>query len=84
MHATWAAAHLKLEYCSPRSIVFGRDVVLNIPFHTDLIMLQDKQQQKIDTRLVHANNARRTHYNFQPGTKVYVLTDHKQLFDSPV
>ena len=23
MHATWAAAHLQLEYCSPGSIVFG-------------------------------------------------------------
>ena len=39
MHATWAAAHLQLEYCSPSSIAFGRDMVLNIPLHTDLIML---------------------------------------------
>ena len=42
MHATQAAAHSQLEYCSPRSITFGRDMVLNIPFHTDLIMLRDK------------------------------------------
>ena len=80
MHATRAAAHSQLEYCSPGSIVFGCDMVLNIPFHTDLIMLQDRRQQKIDARLVHAN-ARRTHYDFQPGMKVYVLTDHKSKLD---
>ena len=55
-------------------------LVLNIPFHTDLIMLRDKLQEKIDTQLVHAN-ARRTHYNFQPGMQVYVLTDHKSKLD---
>ena len=38
MHATQAAAHSQLEYCSPGSIMFGHDMVLNIPFHTDLIM----------------------------------------------
>ena len=75
MHATRAAAHSQLEYCSPRSIAFGCDMVLNIPFHMDLIILQDKRQQKIDTWLVHAN-AWRTHHDFQPGMKVYVLMDH--------
>ena len=39
MHATRAAAHSQLDYCSPSSIVFGHDMVLNIPVHTDLIML---------------------------------------------
>ena len=39
LHATQAAAHSQLEYCSPGSIMFGHDMVLNIPFHTDLIML---------------------------------------------
>ena len=39
MNATQAAAHSQLEYCSPGSIAFGHDMVLNIPFHTDLIML---------------------------------------------
>ena len=42
MQATRAAAHSQLEYCSPRSIAFGCDMVLNIPFHMDLIMLRDK------------------------------------------
>ena len=55
-------------------------MVLNIPFHTDLIMLRDKRQQKIDAWFVHAN-ARRTHYDFQPGMKVYVLTDCKSKLD---
>ena len=42
MHATGAPAHSQVEYCSPGSVTFGRDMVVNIPFHTDLIMLQDK------------------------------------------
>ena len=42
MHATQVAAHMQLEYCSPGSIAFGHDMVLNIPFHTDLIMLCNK------------------------------------------
>ena len=42
MHATQATAHLQLDYCSASSIAFGHDMELNIPFHTDLIMLQDK------------------------------------------
>ena len=42
MHTMRAAAHLQLEYCSPGSIAFGCDMVLNIPFHTDLIMLHGK------------------------------------------
>ena len=42
MHATEAAAHSQFENCSPGSIVFGHDMVLNIPFNTDLIMLRDK------------------------------------------
>ena len=76
MHATQAAAHSQLDYCSPSSIAFGCDMVLNIPFHTDLVMLRDKRQQKIDACLVCAN-ARRMHYDFQPGMKVYVLTKSK-------
>ena len=63
MHVTQAALHLQLDYCSPSSIMFGRDMVLNIPFHTDLIMLRDKQQHKINAQLVCANA--RTHYDFQ-------------------
>ena len=42
MHGARAASHSQLEYCSPGSIAFGYDMVLSIPFHTDLIMLQDK------------------------------------------
>ena len=78
MHATRAAAHSQLEYCSPGSIAFHRDMVLNIPFHADLLMLRDKRQQKIDSRLVYAN-ARRTFHDYQPGMQVYLLTGRDKL-----
>ena len=55
MHAMRAVAHSQLDYCSPGPIVFGCDMILNIPFEVDLIMLQKKQKQKIDERLVRAN-----------------------------
>ena len=32
MHATQAAAHSQLEYCSPGFITFGCDMVFNIHF----------------------------------------------------
>lgn len=38
LHATRAAAHLQLEFCSPGSIAFGRDMVLNIPYIADLLL----------------------------------------------
>ena len=76
MHATRAAAHSSLEYCTPGSLAFGRDMALNIPYQADLLLLQEKRQQKIDQRLLHAN-AKRQYFDYQPGMKVYLLTDRK-------
>lgn len=80
MHATRTAAHSQLEYCSPGSIAFGRDMILNIPFQVDLLLLRDKRQQRIDDRLVR-DNARRTHFDYQPGMQVYLLTARKSKLD---
>ena len=48
IHAMRAAAYFQLEYFSPASIAFGRDMILNIPYQVDLILLQQKRQHKID------------------------------------
>ena len=80
MHATRASAHSQLEYCSPGSIAFGRDMVLNIPFEVDLLLLRDRRQLKIDERLIR-DNANRSHVDYQPGMKVYVLTARKSKLD---
>ena len=80
MHATRTAAHSQLEYCSPGSIAFGRDMVLNIPFEVDLILLKEKRQLKIDDRLIR-DNVRRSHVDYQPGMNVYVLTSRKSKLD---
>ena len=55
-------------------------MILNIPFQTDLILLQEKRQQKIDARLKHANSKRK-HFDFQPGMKVFVSTARNSKLD---
>ena len=76
MHATRAAAHSQLECCTPGSVAFGRDMVLNVPYHADLLLLQEKRQQKIDMRLIRAN-AKRKFIDCQPGMQVHLLTGRK-------
>jgi transposase InsO family protein len=80
MHATRAAAHSQLDFCSPGSIAFSRDMILNIPYHADLLALQSKRQQKINLRLLRAN-AHRKFIDYQPGMKVYILSARKSKLD---
>ena len=79
-HATHAAAHSQLEYCSPMSIAFRCDMILNIPFQVDLLHLRQQQQQKIDKRLI-AANAKWSYFDYQPGMRVYVLSARKSKLD---
>ena len=80
MHATRAAAHSQLDFHSPSALAFSRDMVLNIPYQADLLLLQTNRQQQINQRLVRAN-AKRSHFDFQPGTNVYVKTSRKSKMD---
>jgi len=59
--ATRCASHSSLNHASPGSLAFGRDMILNIPFHADLIVLQQHRQQLIDKRLLRANAKRLRH-----------------------
>ena len=46
---------------SPGAIVFHRDMLLDIPFVADLMLLRDKRQALIDYSLRRENNRRRSH-----------------------
>lgn len=80
MHATRAAASSRLDYLSPSVIAFGRDMVLNIPYQVDLLLLQKNRQVKIDNRLIRAN-ATRSNLDYQTGMRVYVQTARKSKLD---
>ena len=62
VHATRCAAHSQLDWATPGSIAFGRDVLLNIPFVVDLIDSQKSRQQKVDNRLIRANQSRKDYH----------------------
>ena len=81
MHATRCSANSSLRYLSPGSIAFNRDMLLDIPFQADLIMLQQKRQQQIDNRLIR-ENSKRKFYDYQPGQQVYVLRDRNSKIDA--
>ena len=82
MHATRAAAHSQLDYCTPGSIAFGRDMVFNIPVLVDLVALRDNRQEKIDQRLLRAN-LKRSRVDFQPGMQVYTSANKKTKLEPP-
>ena len=57
MYATRAAVHGALQ-ASPGSLVFNRDMILDIPMIADWNYIQEHRQQLIDRRLVEANSKR--------------------------
>ena len=73
-HACRCISTDALGYNSPGSLVFGRDMFINLPLEADLLSIQQAHQQKIDKRLVYAN-AKRHPYNFKVNDQVFCLTD---------
>ncbi len=65
------AAHSSLNNFSPGTIVFNRDMYLDIPLIADIVQIHDLRQRGIDQRLLR-ENARRTHHDFCIGQQVYV------------
>jgi transposase InsO family protein len=54
---------------SPGALVFHRDMLMDIPFVADLLLLRDKRQALIDYNLRRENNRRRNH-DYQIGDQV--------------
>ena len=65
VHAMRTTVHSTLQQ-SPGAIVFHRDMLLDVPFIADLMVLRDKRQALIDYNLRKENNKRRS-YDYQPG-----------------
>ena len=78
---TRATVHTTLG-ATPSQLVFGRDMVFNIPVLVDLVALRDNRQEKIDQRLLRAN-LKRSRVDFQPGMQVYTSANKKTKLEPP-
>ena len=58
---------------SPGAVVFHRDMIMDLPFVADLLLLRNKRQQLIDYNLRRENYRRRS-FDYQPGQWVLELT----------
>ena len=54
MYATQSAYNTSIT-TTPGGLAFGRNMILNLPLHTDLQLLQENRQQLVDQRLILAN-----------------------------
>ena len=79
MFATHCTFHSALQ-TTPGGLAFGRDMILNIPLVTDLVLLQERRQQLIDKRLITAN-AKRFNYDYRVGEEVLKLTYNPNKLD---
>ena len=73
MHASQCASNSQLNFYSPGALVFHRDILLDIPLHADLILLNKFRQNKINQRLLKAN-AKHIAKDYQVGDQIYCLT----------
>ena len=71
MHATRCASHGSLNNISPGTVVFHRDMFLDLPFVADLIAIQKMRQRQVDMRLIRAN-AQRISKDWKVGDMVLV------------
>ena len=71
MFATRAAIHGTLK-ASPGSLAFSRDMILDIPYVADWMLIQERRQQLIDRRLIAANR-RRFSYDYRVGDEILKL-----------
>ena len=76
IHACRCASNSSLGNYSPSSLVFQRDMFLDIPLITDLLTLTRHRQAAIDNRLLRANRHRLRH-ELKVGQQVYVRTIRK-------
>jgi hypothetical protein len=75
LHASHATIHHTLGMTPGATIVFNRNMFLNIPLLMDFHLLQTCQQAVVDDNLCQSNQKRRQH-NYQPGNGCLIL-DHK-------
>ena len=71
MRALRCASSTSLNGVAPGSLVFGRDMLLNIPIVTDIISITENRQLQTDLRLEYENR-KRSHVDYQVGQMVYI------------
>jgi hypothetical protein len=71
MYATRTSFHSGLK-TTPGALAFHCDMVMNIPLMSDLMLIQQNQQQLIDDRLIESNR-KRFSYDYQPNQEVLKL-----------
>ena len=71
MRALRCASSSSLNGFAPGSLVFGRDMLLNIPIVTDIIAISENRQLQTDLRL-ERENRRRSHVDYQVGQMVRI------------
>ena len=77
-YAVRTAIHGTMK-ASPGSIVFQRDMLLNIPIIADFELLRDRREALINDQLIRANN-KRISFDYQPGQQVLLKeTDPRKL-----
>ena len=70
MHALRCTPNTSLGNFSPGSLVFQRDMFLDLPLITDIVQLTCHRHAQIDQRLLRIN-ARRVSHDYAVGDKVY-------------
>ena len=79
MRAMRSAASTSLSGVAPGAMVFGRDMLLNIPIVTDIISITQNRQLQTDLRL-ERENRRRSQFDYQVDQMVY-LKNHFSASD---
>ena len=65
------ASSTSLNGVAPGALVFGRDMLLNVPIVTDIISITENRQLQTDLRL-ERENRRRSQHDYQVGERVYI------------
>lgn len=71
LHAMRCAASTSLNGIAPGALVFGRDMLLNIPIVTDIIAISENRQLQTNLRL-ERENRKRSQMDYQVDGRVFV------------
>jgi len=72
MHATRCSVNAKLQN-SPGSIVFNRDMFIDVPLIADVVTIQNRRQALVDENL-RRQNKKRCEHTYAIGQLVYMKT----------
>ena len=80
MHTLRTAVSASLNFQSPGTIAFHRDMLMNVPFQADLQAIQQRRQLLINHNLLRTNSRRRN-YDYRPGQLAMIKNDEGNKLD---